>query len=90
MWTRSCLVPGVGQEDRGPPVARLKARLDLPTLGRTAPGGSGADRPAGEVRAARSSWVRPEEIRAVMDGVDEGEPVEEMVRTALRQLARNR
>lgn len=31
-----------------------------------------------------------DEIRSVMDSVDDGEPVEEMVRTALRQLARNR
>ncbi len=86
-----CLVPGVGKKTAARLLLELKARLDLPTLG-----GDGDERvpaasPRGEVRAALVELgYAPEEIRGAMDVVDEGEPVEEMVRNALRQLARNR
>ncbi len=86
-----CQVPGVGKKTAARLLLELKARLDLPTLG-----GSEGERipvgsPRGEVRAALVELgYEPDEIRGVMDDVDDGEPVEEMVRTALRQLARNR
>ena len=86
-----CLVPGVGKKTAARLLLELKARLDLPTLGGdTAEAGTGGS-PRGEVRAALVELgYGPEEIRGVMDIVDEDEPVEEMVRSALRQLARNR
>jgi Holliday junction DNA helicase RuvA len=86
-----CLVPGVGKKTAARLLLELKARLDLPSLG----GGGSDPLPAGSPRAeARAALVElgygPEEIRGAMDGVDDGEPVEEMVRTALRELARSR
>ena len=84
-----CLVPGVGKKTAARLLLELKARLDLPTLGGEPPGdhrriaaGRGAGGPGG-------AGYGPDEIRGVMDVVDEGEPVAEMVRSALRELARN-
>ena len=87
-----CLVPGVGKKTAARLLLELKARLDLPTLGGDAGTGVGAEgSPRGEVRAALVELgYGPDEIREVMDVVDEDDPVEEMVRSALRQLARNR
>ena len=87
-----CLVPGVGKKTAARLLLELKARLDLPTLGepRTGrPAWSGSTR--GEVRAALAELgYGPDEIRAALDAVDEDGPVEDMVRSALRELARNR
>jgi Holliday junction DNA helicase RuvA len=86
-----CQVPGVGKKTAARLLLELKARLDLPTLGGEGGVTSIVGSPRGEVRAALVELgYEPEEIRGVMDEVDDGEPVEEMVRTALRQLARNR
>lgn len=84
-----CLVPGVGKKTAARLMLELKARLDLPTLG-----GGIEDRvgsPRGEVRAALVGLgYGPDEIRDVLDSVDDDGSVEEMVRSALRELARNR
>jgi len=86
-----CRVPGVGKKTAARLLLELKARLDLPTLGAENPVGDGAAAPRGEVRMALAELgYGPEEIRGVMDAVDDDAPVEEMVKSALRQLARSR
>jgi holliday junction DNA helicase RuvA len=86
-----CRVPGVGKKTAARLLLELKARLDLPTLGGDGPVPEGATSSRGEVRLALVELgYGPEEIRGVMDAVDDDGPVEEMVRTALRELARSR
>ncbi|HEX3979821.1 MAG TPA: Holliday junction branch migration protein RuvA, partial [Acidimicrobiales bacterium] len=86
-----CLVPGVGKKTAARLLLELKARLDLPTMdGGSSLGDDGAS-PRGEVRAALVELgYGPEEIRAALDSVAEDGPVEELVRLALRELARTR
>jgi Holliday junction DNA helicase RuvA len=85
-----CLVPGVGKKTAARLMLELKARLDLPTLGGgpepVAPGS-----PRGDARAALAELgYAPDEIRAALDAIDDDGPVEELVRSALRELARSR
>jgi len=86
-----CLVPGVGKKTAARLLLELKARLDLPSQGAavSVSGGGGSRR--SEVRAALTELgYDPDEIRAALDALDEDGPVEVMVRSALRELARNR
>ena len=86
-----CLVPGVGKKTAARLLLELKARLDLPTFesGSTAAAAPGSAR--GEARAALVELgYAPDEIAGALDGVDGDVPVEELVRSALRELVRNR
>ena len=86
-----CVVPGVGKKTAARLLLELKARLDLPTLGGTVPGGGPPGSPRAEVRAALVELgYGPDEIRGVLEVVGEDGSVEDMVRSALRELARNR
>ena len=86
-----CLVPGVGKKTAARLLLELKARLDLPTFGDAGPGTETGGSPRSEVRAALVELgYGPDEIRGVLEITDEDGPVEEMVRSALRELARNR
>lgn len=86
-----CLVPGVGKRTAARLLLELKARLDLPSLGGDGPAHDLAGSPRGEVRLALVELgYGPEEIRGVMDVVDDDGSVQEMVKSALRELARNR
>jgi holliday junction DNA helicase RuvA len=86
-----CLVPGVGKKTAARLLLELKARLDLPTLGGDGPSSQSGGTPRGEVRAALVELgYGPDEIRGVLDTVDDVGSVEEMVRSALRELARSR
>ena len=86
-----CLVPGVGKKTATRLLLELKARLDLPTFdgGTTVAAVPGLAR--GEARSALTELgYGPDEIAGALEGVDAGAPVEEMVRSALRELVRNR
>ncbi len=86
-----CLVPGVGKKTAARLLLELKARLDLPTLGGSGTGTDVGGSPRGEVRAALAELgYGPDEIRHVLEAVDDGGSVEDMMRSALRELARSR
>ncbi|MGO8871504.1 MAG: Holliday junction branch migration protein RuvA [Acidimicrobiales bacterium] len=85
-----CLVPGVGKKTAARLLLELKARLDLPSLGGARPAGDDSS-PRAEARAALVELgYAPDEIRGVLEVVDDDGTVEELVRSALRELARNR
>jgi len=86
-----CLVPGVGKKTAARLLLELKARLDLPSLDGGGSMSAGPGSPKGEARAALVELgYGPDEIAGALDGIDGGVPVEEMVRTALRELVRSR
>ena len=86
-----CLVPGVGKKTAARLLLELKARLDLPTFDGGSSGTVAVGSARGEARAALVELgYAPDEIAGALEAVDTGAPVEEMVRTALRELVRNR
>lgn len=86
-----CRVPGVGKKTAARLLLELKARLDLPSLDGGASPTVAAGSARGEARAALSELgYGPDEISGALDGLDPGAPVEDLVRSALRELVRNR
>jgi Holliday junction DNA helicase RuvA len=86
-----CTVPGVGKKTAARLLLELKARLDLPSLDAPGQPGPSSGAPRAEARAALAELgYGPEEIRAALDGLDDTASVEDLVRTALRELARSR
>ena len=86
-----CAVPGVGKKTAARLLLELKARLELPSLDAGGPTAAVAGSPRVEARAALVELgYGPDEIRIALDGVDGSAPVEDLVRMALRELARSR
>ena len=86
-----CLVPGVGKKTAARLLLELKARLDLPTLGGDGATVDGPGSPRGEARAALGELgYGPDEIRGALEAVGDLGSVEEIVRSALHELARAR
>lgn len=86
-----CRVPGVGKKTAARLLLELKARLDLPTLGGGGSVVTASGSPRDEVRLALAELgYEPEEIRRAVDSLTEEGPVEDLVRSALRELARAR
>lgn len=82
------LVPGVGKRTAQRLLIELKSRFELPDL---EPVGDGAPSARAEVRAALNGLgYENEEVREVLATLPDGEPVEELLRLALRQLAAER
>ena len=82
------LVPGVGKRTAQKLLIELKARFDLPDL-EVVP--DGAPSPRAEVRAALAGLgYEADEVRGVLSTLSDDEPVEELLRRALRQLAAER
>lgn len=86
-----CQVPGVGKKTAARLLLELKARLDLPSLDGSAPSAPGGGTPAAEARAALAELgYGPEEIARALAELPEEGTVEDLVRSALRSLARAR
>ncbi|HEV7887546.1 MAG TPA: Holliday junction branch migration protein RuvA [Acidimicrobiales bacterium] len=86
------LVPGVGKKTAARLLVELKARLDIDLdTDLIAIGPSSSSVPAGaraEVRAALSGLgYGPDEVRLATQALPDDGPVEDMLKTALRQLA---
>jgi Holliday junction DNA helicase RuvA len=88
---RLCQVPGIGKKTAARLLLELKARLDLPSLGEDLSTAATGASPRVEVRAALAELgYGPDEIKGALESVEDDVPVEEMVRSALRELARAR
>ena len=86
-----CMVPGVGKKTAARLLLELKARLDLPVLDEAGIVPGVVASPRSEARAALAELgYGPDEIRSALDAVADGGSVEELVRAALRELARSR
>ena len=86
-----CAVPGVGRKTAARLLLELKARLDVPASDAGTDGSVVARSSRGDARDALAELgYAPEEIRGALDGAEDDAPVEELVRTALRELARSR
>jgi Holliday junction DNA helicase RuvA len=86
-----CAVPGVGRKTAARLLLELKARLDLPSLDVSAGGVADSRSSRGEAREALVELgYGPDEIRGALDAVEDGSSVEDLVRSALRELARTR
>ena len=82
-----CLVSGVGKRTAQKLMIELKARLDLPDLD-LRDDTSGAPPARAEVRAALTELgYAPDEVRSVLADLPADGAVEELLRTALKQLA---
>jgi Holliday junction DNA helicase RuvA len=81
-------VPGVGKRTAERLMVELRARLELPET-RAAPGAAADAAARVEVREALTALgYAPDEIRAVLGALPDDGTVQELLRTALRQLAR--
>ena len=84
-----CLVSGVGKRTAQKLMIELKARLDLPDLD-LRDDSSGAPPARAEVRAALTELgYAPDEVRSVLADLPTDGAVEDLLRTALKQLATN-
>ncbi len=82
-----CLVSGVGKRTAQKLMIELKARLDLPDLD-LRDDTSGAPPVRAEVRAALTELgYAPDEVRSVVADLPADGAVEDLLRTALKQLA---
>lgn len=82
------LVPGVGKRTAQKLLVELKSRFELPDLDVVT---DGAPSPRAEVRAALAGLgYEADEVREVIAALPDDEPVEELLRRALRQLAAER
>jgi len=82
------LVPGVGKRTAQKLLVELKSRFELPELETVA---DGSPTPRSEVRAALAGLgYEADEVREVLASLPDDEPVEELLRRALRQLAAER
>lgn len=80
-------VPGVGRKTAARLVLELQSRLDVPLDDLATPGGPRADAHA-EVRAALAGLgYGPDEVRHALQALPEAGSVEELVTSALRQMA---
>ena len=83
-----CLVSGVGKRTAQKLMIELKARLDLPDVDLRDNGTASTPPARAEVRAALIGLgYSPDEVRSVLADLPAEGAVEELLRTALKQLA---